>query len=158
MKKLAESLKQIRTKSESYHTMGIDAGVSAKTIATIVKYPERSYSTRTLEKIKEYISRTENKPEPLSVQSINLLQSQNERLKEQNKELQEENRKLREEIEKLEEQKAELRHSDRQGRKIAEQDIEKFKEIEELCQLAKYKGGDDIYYDDILDVIAKWIY
>lgn len=44
------------------------------------------------------------------------------------------------------------------SRKIISQDIEKFQEIEELCKLAKYKGGDDIYYDDILDVVQKWIY
>ena len=95
IKKLAEKLKQIRTKSESWHTMGIDAGVSAKTLATIVKYPERSYSTRTIEKITEYIRQTENKPEPLSIQDINFLHSQNERLKKQNDSLQEENNKYR---------------------------------------------------------------
>jgi hypothetical protein len=73
----------------------------------------------------------------LSIEEINLLKAQNEKLKEQNKELQ---------------------HDNKQGRKIIEQDIEKFQEIEELCKLAKYKGGDDIYYDDILEVVQKWIY
>lgn len=78
--------------------------------------------------------------EMLSVDELNeieLIKAQNERLKEQNKELQ---------------------HNNKQGRKIIEQDIEKFQEIEELCKLAKYKGGDDIYYDDILEVVQKWIY
>lgn len=78
--------------------------------------------------------------EMLSVKELNeieFIKAQNERLKEQNKELQ---------------------HDNKQGRKIIEQDIEKFQEIEELCKLAKYKGGDDIYYDDILDVVQKWIY
>jgi hypothetical protein len=78
--------------------------------------------------------------EMLSVKELNeieLIKAQNEKLKEQNKELQ---------------------HDNAQGRKIIEQDIEKFQEIEELCKLAKYKGGDNIYYDDILDVVQKWIY
>lgn len=78
--------------------------------------------------------------EMLSVKELNeieLIKAQNEKLKEQNKELQ---------------------YDNKQGRKIIEQDIEKFQEIEELCKLAKYKGGDDIYYDDILDVVQKWIY
>lgn len=78
--------------------------------------------------------------EMLSVKELNeieFIKAQNERLKEQNKELQ---------------------HNNKQGRKIIEQDIEKFQEIEELCKLAKYKGGDDIYYDDILEVVQKWIY
>ena len=98
MKKLAESLKQIRTKSESYHTMGIDAGVSAKTIATIVKYPEKSFSKNTITKVTEYVQKALNTPEPLSIKDINFLQSQNAKLKEQNKSLQEENRKLKEQI------------------------------------------------------------
>lgn len=78
--------------------------------------------------------------EMLSVDELNeieLIKAQNEKLKEQNKELQ---------------------HDNKQGRKIIEQDIAKFQEIEELCKLAKYKGGDDIYYDDILDLVQKWIY
>ena len=78
--------------------------------------------------------------EMLSVDELNeieLIKAQNEKLKEQNKELQ---------------------HDNKQGRKIIDADIEKFQEIEELCKLAKYKGGDDIYYDDILDVVQKWIY
>lgn len=56
------------------------------------------------------------------------------------------------------EQNKKLQHDNAQGRKIIDADIEKFQEIEELCKLAKYKGGDDIYYDDILEVVQKWIY
>lgn len=76
----------------------------------------------------------------LSVKDLNeieLIKAQNEKLKEQNRELQRDNE---------------------QGRKIISQHIDKFQEIEELCRLAKYKGGDDIYYDDILDLIKEWIY
>lgn len=78
--------------------------------------------------------------EMLSVKELNeieLIKAQNEKLKEQNKELQ---------------------HDNSQARKIISQHIDKFQEIEELCKLAKYKGGDDIYYDDILDLVQKWIY
>lgn len=75
--------------------------------------------------------------ELLTVSELNLLQGQNKKLEEQNRELQSANI---------------------QARKIIRQDIEKFIEIEELCKLAKYKGGDDIFYDDILDVVQKWIY
>ena len=92
--------------------------------------------------------------EMLSVKELNeieLIKGQNEGLKKQNKELQEEIKTLKETIQ-------DLKHQNEQGRKITSADIDKFQEIEELCKLAKYKGGDDIYYDDILDVVQKWIY
>lgn len=96
IEELAEGLKEIRKKGKSYFDMGIDAGIAGKTLETIVRYPDKKYSKNTVEKVTEYIRRELNKPEPLSIQDINFLRSQNKGLKEQNESLQEENRDLRE--------------------------------------------------------------
>lgn len=95
---LRSDLMKILDKNKcSYYDFAHEIGISESCLMKFLFEPNRSFLKKTEEKIKAYIQKELEKPVPLSVQEINLLQSQNIGLKKQNESLQAEKDKYKEE-------------------------------------------------------------